>query len=662
MDLCPRNRKISLILMIIIYSRLAFSQEKSFPDIVLSIAEELASDDTDPDALAIFLEQLSSLAEDPVSINSGNETELSRLFFLNAFQIKSIIDYSASTGKIVSPQEIALIPGFDRQTAEMMIPFIVFDEKPAYKKEHLNFTNSLMLNVITGPNEADTGNIGSPWKMLARYKVTRGSITGGFTFEKDAGEKFLYGTPPLPDFLSGYISYSSGGFLKKLIIGDFAARFGNGTNLNTSIRTGYIINSAGYMPARNEFKPYTSTDENNFLRGIAAETGTKNLSMSFFFSRHKIDATVKMQADSSGLYIENLYKSGLHNTASSVEKKDVLDEILTGINLTYSLSKLRAGALWSLNRFSVHYPAYNEEPENLYKLQGNENSVLSVYYNWMSGKFLLFGELSGNSLHKTAVLQGITLRPSDRLTINIIYRNYSPGFISFHGSAPGRNTSVSNEQGITGNFTFEAARHLFISGACDLSFFPWLKYRCDFPSKAVRQELRLKYVPEDALSFDLSFVSSRAENNLAVRPGIPGIERTSVKSFKLQARYTPLSNITLTSRADYRVVAPSGARGMLLLQDVSYKFQRIPLILWVRYCIFKSDDWDSRLYTYENDLLYSYSIPALSGEGTRTYFLAKWQLGDLGEIRFKYGLTSKFTDDQQDGDKNEFRMQIRIWF
>ena len=63
-------KKISLILVIVICSRLLFSQEKSFPDVILSIAEELASGDTDPDAPAVFLEQLSSLAEYPVSINS----------------------------------------------------------------------------------------------------------------------------------------------------------------------------------------------------------------------------------------------------------------------------------------------------------------------------------------------------------------------------------------------------------------------------------------------------------------------------------------------------------------------------------------------------------------------------------------------------------------
>ncbi len=649
-------------MIIMIFPGVALSQEESLPDIILSIAEELAINDADSEAAAIFIEQLNALTEDPVLINSGDESDLSRLFFLNDFQIKSIIDYTTSKGKIVSAYEIALIPGFDRRTAEMMIPFIIFNGKPAPEKEDFSFNNSLMLNAITGSHEAGTSDLGSPWKMLARYKVTNGNIAGGFTVEKDAGEKFLYGTPPLPDFLSGYISYSSGRILKKLIIGDFAARFGNGINLNTSIRTGYLINSASYMTVRNEFRPYTSSDENNFLRGMAAELKMKKLDISLFFSQHKADATVKMQGDSSGQYIESLYKSGLHNTPSLLEKKDTVDEMLAGINFTYNFRSLKIGTLWSLNRFSIPFLTDIKEPENIYRFSSNANNVFSFYYNLMSGKFLFFGELSGNSLHKIAALQGVTIRPSDRLTINLIYRNYSPGFISFHGSAPGRNSSVNNEKGLTGNFTLEAASHLFISAVCDLSFFPWLKYRCDFPSKSVRQELRVNYVPLDDLNFDISFVSSRYENNSTSRPGIPGIEKTLTRSFKIQARYSPQNNVTLTSRVDFKIVTPSSAKGTLLLQDISYRFQRIPLTIWFRYCFFKCDDWDSRLYTYENDLLYSYCIPALSGEGTRSYILAKMEIGDLAEIRFKYGLTSEFTENYLISDKNEFRMQFRIWF
>lgn len=656
------NRKLYLILIGIISVTEAVPQEKSLSDVMLSIAEEMALNDPDPSAPEIFLDQLNALSDDPVPINTGDESELARLFFLNEFQIKSIKDYVAETGRIVSPYEIALIPGFDRQTAEMMIPFIVLNDNTDRKKGSRVLRNNLLVNLTASPDVSDSAYEGSSLKILSKYKVSRGRIASGFTLEKDAGEKFLKGDPPLPDFLSGYVSLSSERILKKIILGDFAARYGIGLNLNTSVSTGFLINSAGFMPVRNELKQYTSTDENNFLRGLAAELEFKDLNLSLFFSYKKTDATVKMPDDSSGLYISSLYKAGIHNTASLMKKKDAVHEMLTGINLTYDFGKVRAGAVWSLNRFSIPYFADKEDPENIYKMHGIENQVLSLYYNRMFGKFLVFGEISANDINKTAVIQGITLRPDDRLTINMIYRNYSPRFISLHCNAPGRGSSVNNERGITGNFTLEAAGHLFISAACDLSYFPWLRYRCDFPSITVRQEIRVKYNPADALNFDISFLNNRYENNLPDQPGVPGIESTCTRSFKIQARYSLPSGMTLTTRADFRGVVPSGSKGMLLLQDIFYRFRPVPLSLWFRYCIFRSGDWDSRLYTYENDLLYSYSIPALSGEGIRTYLMIKWEFGDLAEIRLKYGLTTSLTEDYKYNDKNEFRMQFRILF
>ena len=97
---------------------------------------------------------------------------------------------------------------------------------------------------------------------------------------------------------------------------------------------------------------------------------------------------------------------------------------------------------------------------------------------------------------------------------------------------------------------------------------------------------------------------------------------------------------------------------MLLLQDLSYRFRKIPVSVWFRYCIFKTDDWDSRLYTYENDLLYSFSIPALSGEGNRTYFMVAWKAGKFADLRIKY-LRFIYSDTV---NESETKMQMRICY
>ncbi len=639
-----------------------FCQEEDLPEMIRSIAEELASDESDPEAAALFIEQLNILSEDPININSCEEADLSSLFFLNDFQIKAIIDNVRTTGKIVSFYEISNIPGFDRQITEMMIPFITLGNNGSQTSGSPKLRNTLLTNFMIKPGENDTSNRGSQLKILGRYKVIAGKLTGGFTTEKDPGEPLLSGSTPMPDFLSGYLMYRGKNYMKKIIIGDYSSRFGLGTNINTGIRTGFSVNAPGYMAGRNEIRPYTSADENNFFRGIAAEFIIKNFGITLFLSHQNIDATVKASEDSTYYYSENLYRTGLHNTLSSLQKKDALSETTYGINLSCNLKKLRVGLLWSENRFSLPSNVEDDNPEYLHKFEGKTNRIFSAYYNSTIDRFLLFGEISSNNLQEIALVQGLTVRPSDRLSINLIYRNYSPGFSSFHGSAPGRSSAVNNEKGILGNFTFEGAKHLFFSAGCDISYSPWLKYRCISPSLAKKQEIRVKYIPEENLIFDLSYAVSRNQYNASDGQGIAGMETTSARTFKGQVRFTPWEYMTLTTRADFKVVDTSGSRGMLLLQDMIYRFSKIPVTLWLRYCIFKTDDWDSRLYTYENDLLYSFSVPTMSDEGTRSYFMVKWEIGEIAELRFKYGLTSTVSAGNTHSDKDEVKLQFRIWF
>ncbi|MDO9580780.1 MAG: hypothetical protein Q7J06_09490, partial [Bacteroidales bacterium] len=64
----------------------------------------------------------------------------------------------------------------------------------------------------------------------------------------------------------------------------------------------------------------------------------------------------------------------------------------------------------------------------------------------------------------------------------------------------------------------------------------------------------------------------------------------------------------------------------------------------------------------ENDLLYSFSIPSLSGKGSRSYLMAKWRIGDFAEIRVKYGVTSLVESRMSQINKDEIKAQFKVWF
>ncbi len=637
-------------------------QEPKLSEIIVDIAEDLAADETDPETVSLFIEQLHELSENPVRINSGDETDLSRLFFLTEFQIRSITDHVRSTGNIVSIYEIAAIPGFDRQITEMLLPFITLEPARNTKPDTLILRNTLLSNLIVKPGESDTTWAGSSWKILSRYKISAGPFSAGITTEKDAGEKLLSGTPPLPDFLSGHICYTGRGIIRKLIAGDFSVRFGQGTGINTGMRTGSAVTASGYQPGRDQIKPYTSTDENNFFRGAAGEFAFKRMGLSLFYSLNNLDATTRLSDDSTIITVDNFYKTGLHNTSSLLHKKDAVTETYYGMNVTYNFSSLRIGFNWSESNFSLPVNSVSPDAADLYDFSGERNSIFSAYYNSLINRILLFGEISTNDTRQFALVQGITLRPSDRLTLNFLYRNYSPGFISFHGRGPGSNSITGNEHGILGNFTFEAAKHLFISAGCDISHFPWLKYRAGFPSMSKKQEIKIRYLPVEDLSFEISYNYRYSMTDSDEDQGIAGIEEVTSRTFKGIAGYSVNENLTLKTRIDFKAVEHSGSKGMLMLQDIVYVFRRIPASLWLRYCIFKTDDWDSRIYTYENDLLYSFSIPAYSGEGSRAYIMVKCETGNNTELRVKYGITSSGSPGNQSEGRDELRMQFRIWF
>ena len=631
------------------------AQVPKIPETVLKIAEDLAADDSDPELISDFAIRLGELSEEPVRINSGNEEEISRLFFLSDFQVKALADYVRTTGKILSIFEIQNIPGFDRETARMMSSFITLDFREQDHSDSLPGKSTFLTNFSFTGNQ-DSTYIGSPVKILTRYKFLRGPVAAGFTAEKDQGELFFSGKPPSPDFLSGYISFRGTGVIKRIIVGDFSARFGQGIMINTGFPSFFSLSSQTRIASGNEIRNYTSTDENNFFRGAGVMLSSGKTDISLFFSENKIDATTGPDG------ISSFYTTGLHNDSLSIMKKDAVKITTVGAEITLNLEKIRFGAACSGDALSLPVKKDLSDPEKVFAFSGDRNYLSSVFYDAIFEKLLLCGEASLDRGRYLAFTQGLSWRVSDRLSLSGFYIDFKPGFFSLHGRSPLGGSSVQNEKAYRASFYFEAAKYLFISGGAQQEYFPWLKYRCSSPSRGDRSELSIKFNPSASISLDATYSSRYSETNSPGEVnGIPQLSGNRTQTIRLATRYSPTDNLAFTTRFNFVKAEPSANTGMLLLEDASVRMRKMPVSFWVRYCIFNSTGWDSRLYAYENDLLYSYSIPALSGIGMRNYFIVRWDPGHFADLRFKYGVTSIW-DGMKYQNKEEFKIQVKITF
>lgn len=79
----------------------------------------------------------------------------------------------------------------------------------------------------------------------------------------------------------------------------------------------------------------------------------------------------------------------------------------------------------------------------------------------------------------------------------------------------------------------------------------------------------------------------------------------------------------------------------MLLQDAQYSFSKFRVT--GRIALFDTDDYDTRLYAFENNVLWTFSIPAFSGQGMRYYLLAQYQITSQITTYIRYSRTS-YTD------------------
>ena len=108
--------------------------------------------------------------------------------------------------------------------------------------------------------------------------------------------------------------------------------------------------------------------------------------------------------------------------------------------------------------------------------------------------------------------------------------------------------------------------------------------------------------------------------------------------------------------------------GIALSQDLNLDFGKISLSN--RFSLFDTDDYNNRQYLYEKNVLYAFSIPALSGRGIRWYSLIQYSPNRKTDLWIRFARTNQ-RDIRSIGSgpetinaahRSEITAQIRVKF
>ena len=586
-----------------------------------------------------YLQQMQQFLKHPVDLNRADVNDLSELRILTPLQVQHLIVYRGLVGKLIDVYELQALPGWDLHTIRKLRPYVTVslltDATGSLKSRLKKGEHTLLLRAsqvlerskgyLLDSSTATNFYPGSPQKIMFRYKYNyRNLLQYGMLAEKDAGEQFFKGKQKTGfDFYSFHLFVRKTGIIQSLAIGDFAVNMGQGLVQWQSLafkKSADVLNIKRESPV---LRPYNSAAETNFHRGVGITIKKNAWQATAFISYKKIDAN--FVADTSGdqnAHVSSLQTSGYHRTKSEAADKGIQTQLVFGANLSYQYKR------WQLGLNGIHYKfklplARSPNPYNRYALSGKNSGNYSFDYSYTFRNIHFFGELAFTSSTDMAFTGGLMASVSSVADLAVLYRNISRSYQSLYTSAFTENTYPANEKGLYAGISIRPVADVRIDAYADLYKFPWLKYRVDAPSGGSDYRIQLTYSRGKRLEIYTRYHSgSKSINSNPANLTFSSVSQQAGKNWRTQVSYRISPDITLRNRTEmvwFDRAGPAPEEGFLIFFDILYRPVLKPFSGNLRLQYFETDGYSSRLYAYENDVLYGYSIPVFHEKGHRYY-------------------------------------------
>lgn len=657
---------LSFFLCLIVVAPAVAQEQRSWEELW---SQWSTAEDIDSEGWEDTFEMLTDLEESPLDINTATREQLEQLPFLSSQQVEDIQEYIYRYGSMKSTGELAMIPSIDYTTRALLSHFIVCGEKTTanrldwskalrYGQHELMATGSIPFYERRGDNGAF---LGYPYRHSLRYKFTyRDQLKVGFLGAQDAGEPFFANRNGAGyDFYSFYAEAHRLGCLKTLVVGRYRAAFGMGLVMGNSFSVGKLSVLSSLGKQAYGLKAHTSRSAARYLQGAAATVEVaKGVEVSAYASWRKLDATLNDEGA-----IATIRTDGYHRTLTEMDKKNNASQTAAGAHVGYRTGGFRLGATAAYTAYDRSLQPDTAQRYRRYNASGKDFWNVGVDYGYTGHLFTVHGETATGGCGAFATINMVSFTPSSELTLTGLYRFYGMKYHAQHAQSLSEGSRVQNESGAYLGVLWQPVRYLRLTAYSDYAYFPAPTFQARVASHAWDNLLQAQYDKGKCSLTARYRIKMREEDNDA---GDALVTHTTHRarlggSYKSGAWRLGAQTDWVFSKME------ENSMGWMLTANAGYSYRWLRLTGSVGY--FDTDDYDSRVYGYEQGVLYSYAFRSYSGEGIHGSIAAR---ADVGPLMFIAHLsyTNYFDRDQissgwqqiNRSSKTDLELQVRWRF
>lgn len=583
-----------------------------------------------------WLQKLEIFRRHKIDLNTSTEDELSELLLLQPLQIVSFIQYRKLLGRLIDLHELQAIPGWDVQTIKTILPYVKIgsdDFSRRFWKERLAEGEKIflirmarVLETSKGfmPGDSNTHYLGSPYKTLFRYSYNfKNLLRFGVIGDKDAGEPFdLKKIKSGIDFYSFHFLLRRIGQIKTIALGDYTINMGQGLIQWQSFAYKMSASVINCKRQGETVLPYTSSGEFSFNRGMAGTYKWNNFESTFFVSKRKVSANTRLDENGNTI-VSSVLNSGYHRTEAELEDRNQLGITSFGGDVKYVSDRGHVAINGVSYSFSIPIQKSNQ-PYNMFAIKGKTWANYSFDYSFTLKNVHSFGEFAIDQNKNIAFVSGMLASLDAHIDVAFVFRKITASYQAMFANAFTQHMNPTNESGLYSGISIKPSSYWKIDSYIDIFRFPWLSFNIDAPSYGKEIVCKVSWQPNKQVEIysSLKYIDKPigiSNDNFITKSISSGIQRSWRMNFSFQAS----KQLSLQGRVECTRVKNANLNfpsdGWIGYTDVSFKPSRSKVSGNLRFAWFETQDYESRLFAYENDVQYSFSVSQLYGSGCRYY-------------------------------------------